>query len=191
VDLGAHIGTFSLYAAALGHEVVAVDASGRNMALLRASIDINGFDRMHPIQAAVSDARGFLEVTEFGAYGVVAIPRLDWPTVRVPSITLDGLLADLGWRDADFIKMDVEGSEIAALRGMQRLTSTSDVPIVFESNGHTLHLYDQDPAALLQHLHRGGYRSWEIQERRLVPVQPDGPQLACVVDYVALKRPDE
>jgi FkbM family methyltransferase len=191
VDLGAHIGTFSLYAAALGHEVVAVDASRRNMALLRASVGINGFDGVHPIHAAVSDAPGFLEFTEFGAYGVVATPRLNWPTVRVPSITLDGLLASLGWRDADFIKMDVEGSEIAALRGMQRLTSTSDVPIVFESNGHTLHLYDQDPEALLQHLRRDGYRSWEIQGRRLIPVQPDAPQLACVVDYVALKRPDE
>ena len=191
VDLGAHIGTFSLYAAALGHEVVAVEASARNLALLRASIGLNGFDRVRAVQAAVSDAPGFVEFTEFGAYGVVATPSLGWPTVRVVSITVDGLLADLGWSDADLVKMDVEGSEIAAIRGMKRLTSVADAPIVFESNGHTLHLFEQDPAALLQHLHCAGYRSWEIHDGHLLPARPDGLQLACVVDYLALKQPAE
>jgi len=186
VDLGAHIGTFAAYAAALGHEVIAVDASECNIALLRETMKINAFDRVRAVHAAISDTPGHLEFTEFGAYGVVASPLLKWPTVRVPAVTVDQLLADSGWSDADFVKMDVEGSEMAALRGMDQLLAKGDAALVFESNGHTLHLYGQSPTALLNHLHRAQYRSWAIQGNRLVPVTPHHVQFECLVDYLAL-----
>src|SRR6516165_4106600 len=38
LDLGAHLGTFSLFAAAHGYQVLAVEASPRNAALLKATI---------------------------------------------------------------------------------------------------------------------------------------------------------
>ena len=186
VDLGAHIGTFAVYAAALGHEVIAVDASEQNIALLRETMKINAFDRVRAIHAAVSDAPGHLEFTEFGAYGIVATPLLQWPTVRVPAVTVDDLLVDCGWLDADFVKMDVEGSEMAALRGMNRLLTRGHAALVFESNGHTLHLYGESPAALLKHLAGMDYHSWEIRGNRLVPATGDDIQFECLVDYVAL-----
>ena len=43
LDLGAHIGTFSLAVAALGYEVLAVEASHRNTDVLQASIEANEF----------------------------------------------------------------------------------------------------------------------------------------------------
>jgi hypothetical protein len=49
--------------------------------LLRASIGLNGFDRVRPVRAAESDAAGFLEFTELGAYGVVA--SCTW-SIRIP-----------------------------------------------------------------------------------------------------------
>ena len=186
VDLGAHVGTFAAYAAALGHEVIAVDPSEQNIALLRETMKINAFDRVRAIHAAVSDAPGHVEFTEFGAYGVVATPLLQWPTVRVRAVTVDELLADCGWPDADFVKMDVEGSEMAALRGMNRLLAGGHAALVLESNGHTLHLYGQSPGTLLDHLHGAQYRSWAIRGNRLVPVTPHDIQFECLVDYLAL-----
>ena len=48
VDVGANLGFFSLYAAALGAEVAAFEPMPDNVALLRASICLNGFgDRLH------------------------------------------------------------------------------------------------------------------------------------------------
>jgi FkbM family methyltransferase len=188
-DLGAHIGTFSLYAASLGHAVVAVEASERNVALLRESARANGFDQIAVVQAAVSDVSGYLEFTEMGPYGLVKPPLLDWPTVRVPALTLDGLLSDRGWSDVGFVKMDVEGSEVAALRGMRRLIAEeADIPFVFESNGHTLHLFGESPGRLLAAMHLAGYRTWEIGDRHLIPVASQDLQYQCVVDYLALKR---
>src|SRR5262245_18639865 len=43
LDLGTHVGSFTLAAAALGYEVVGVEASPRNAALLKASLEKNGF----------------------------------------------------------------------------------------------------------------------------------------------------
>src|SRR5262245_45259683 len=55
LDLGTHIGSFTLAAAALGYEVVGVEASPRNAALLRASLIKNGFRKARLVHAAVSD----------------------------------------------------------------------------------------------------------------------------------------
>src|SRR5262245_56167421 len=46
LDLGCHVGIFSIAAAALGHRVVAVDASAMHTDLVRASAEVNGFDRV-------------------------------------------------------------------------------------------------------------------------------------------------
>src|SRR2546428_12593170 len=58
LDLGAHIGTFSLPAAAAGAQVTAVEASPRNGYLLRAARDQNGFATLDIIERAVDAAPG-------------------------------------------------------------------------------------------------------------------------------------
>ena len=46
------------------------------------------------------------------------VPRGD--SIRVEADTLDGILQELGIASVDFIKMDIEGSEIEALKGMRK-----------------------------------------------------------------------
>lgn len=188
-DLGADIGTFTLYAAAAGHEVIAVEASLRNVALLRESVRRNGFDRVRVVHAAVLDRTGFVEFTEFGLFGVVANPMLQWPAVRTSAVTVDDLMANAGWRSIDFVKMDIEGSEAMALRGMGQLLAGEPAPsLVFEGNGHTLHLFGETPSTLIKILDRAGYRSWMIVDESLVAVRPDGHQMVCLADYLSHKR---
>lgn len=191
-DLGAHIGTFALYAAAAGHEVLAVEASRRNAALLRESVRRNGFDRVRVVHAAVLDRPGSVDFTEFGLFGVVANPMLQWPAVSTPAVTIDGLMANAEWRDVDFVKMDIEGSEVMALRGMAQLLARDRAPaLVFESNGHTLRLFGETPTALLKILDGAGFRSWLIVDRTLVAVQADDLQMVCLADYLSRKGSTE
>jgi FkbM family methyltransferase len=110
LDLGAHVGMFALAAAAAGYEVLAVEASPRNAALLRASIERNGFDRLRLVHAAVSDRPGVLEFCQAGPYGHVLTGASE-ESVKVPAIDVDRLLAEHGWDRVDFVKMDIEGSE--------------------------------------------------------------------------------
>lgn len=189
LDLGTHVGTFTLAAAALGYEVIGVEASPQNASLLRASLQYNGFDRVHLVNAAVSDRPGTLEFSQAGPYGHVGAPDAGQTSVSVPALSIDDLLAERGWDRVDFLKMDIEGSEIAGLKGMPRLLSAPDAPTIFvESNGHTLRFFDESPAHLKAVLAGYGYRSYLIELGRLCPVQPDDFQPITCVDYLALKR---
>lgn len=190
VDLGAHIGTFALYAAACGCEVVAVEASPRNAALLAESARENGLTALRVVQAAASARAGTLDFLQLGPYGLVANAGVRGETVRVPAIAVDDLAAGLGWEQIHFIKMDIEGSEPAALMGMQRLLSRDGAPpLLFESNGHTLHLFGETPGRLLSILESLGYRCYTLGAGTLAAVTAADPQLECVVDCLAVKGP--
>ncbi|WP_406696106.1 FkbM family methyltransferase [Singulisphaera sp. Ch08] len=189
LDLGTHIGTFTLAAAALGYEVMGVEASPQNVSLLRASLQKNRFGRVHLVNAAVSDRSGTLEFSPAGPYGYVGAAGVGRSSVSIPALRVDDLLAERGWDRVDFLKMDIEGSEIAGLQGMPRLLSASNAPTVFvESNGHTLRFFDESPTRLKQLLEGYGYRSYLIEAGRLCPVQPGDFQPITCVDYLALKR---
>ena len=189
LDLGAHVGTFSLAAAALGYEVLAVEASPRNAALLQASIEANEFRQIRLIHAAVSDRSGSLEFCANGPWGHVSTGHTVVPTVRVPAVTAEQILDDHGWDRVDFVKIDIEGSEVAALEGMKRLLTGPDSPPLFvESNGHTLNFFDQTPNTLKKSLKRYGYQAFLVEPDSLVPVNEGELQPSCCVDLLALKQ---
>src|SRR5262245_43299133 len=88
VDLGAHIGLFTLTAAAAGRRVLAIEASRRNHSLLKGSVELNGFqDKVELLHAAVSNQPGELLFQELGPYGgVVAGSTCRQSGVPTPAI---------------------------------------------------------------------------------------------------------
>lgn len=189
LDLGGHIGTFALTAAALGCRVLTVEASPRNASLLRASIARNGFDQVTLVCAAVSDRPGTVDFYQAGPYGFVVSGSTDRPLVRVPAVTVDALLAEHGWNKVDLLKLDIEGSEVAALQGMSGLLSRPDAPpILVESNAHTLEFFGKTPHDLSAALTGHGYSIYQIEPQQLVPLPVDHLQLECVTDLLAAKE---
>lgn len=190
LDLGGHVGTFALAAAAMGHRVVVVEASPRNAMLLAESIRRNGFeDRMTLIHAGISDRPGTLEFSVDGPYGHVATGPTGHPITRVPAVRGDDLLARIGWDTVDYIKLDVEGSEVAALRGLAKLLARPDAPPIFvESNSHTLNLFKLAPRDLKNALAAAGYRLHRAAPGSLVPVLTAEIQPEICVDYLAFKQ---
>jgi FkbM family methyltransferase len=190
VDLGAHIGTFALAAAAAGCYVTAVEASPVNVRLLEASIRENDFDRVEVISAAVSDRPGKLRFVEMGPFGQLCGDDYGGPSIEVPAVTLDGLLEKIGWDRVDYVKIDIEGAELAAFRGMVGLLSRPAGPaIVYESNDHILYSHEQSSADLIGFLESFGYTSYSVRERTLRPASPDSLQIPTVADYIAVKDP--
>ena len=189
LDLGAHIGTFSLFAAALGHTLLAVEASPDNSVLLEASVSRNRFDNLTVVSVAVSNRPAMLEFIQAGPYGFVANPSQRTPAISVPGVTVDELLASLNWRNVDIIKMDIEGSEVAAIEGMANLLSAPKAPmILYESNGHTLNFFGETPNSLMAALEAFGFRCYLIQANQLIPVQSSELQPECNVDCLAAKQ---
>lgn len=188
LDLGAHVGTFALFAASVGCRVLAVEASPRNAALLRASAERNGFRDLDVVETAVGAVPGTVRFVQAGPYGFVAGAHVGDPTVEVPVTTPDDVLAKAGWGGVEFVKMDIEGSEVAALKGMSRLLrGPAPPPVVFESNGHTLALLGQAPSDVRVILAEAGYRCYLLRAPALIPVEPADLQPECNVDYLALR----
>jgi FkbM family methyltransferase len=190
VDLGAHIGTFSLAAAAAGCHVAAVEASPHNVRLLEQSVRENGFDDVRVVSAAVSDRPGRLRFVEMGPFGQVCDDDYGGPSIDVRAVRLDDLLEEIGWDRVHYLKIDVEGAELAAFRGMERLLSSSAAPtIVYESNGHILHSHDLSSADLIAFLDAHGYASHSVRDQTLRPVRASDLQIPTVADYLAVKDP--
>jgi FkbM family methyltransferase len=198
VDLGAHIGTYALPAAAMGCRVLAVEGSARNVELLEAAKAENGFDQMTVVHAAASDRAGRLVFTPCGPHGHVtpAVESADLPRGEVRAVAVDDLLAELGWDHVDFVKMDIEGWEPQALKGMERLLRRDDAPLVmFESNSCGLEFYHRTTSEVLATLESLGYTNYLVDHHehgRLIPVKAGYVQPEAVMDYLAARRlPDD
>jgi FkbM family methyltransferase len=189
LDLGCHVGQFALTAAALGHEVLAVDGSPRNADLLRASARLNGLANLHVVNCAVGAATALAAFCEDGPHGSVAgagVPRR--VTLHVPVLSAETLLSGMGWDRLALVKIDVEGYEIEALAGLRRFLAGPAAPaVIYESNAHTLDFFRRTPGDLHRALTGQGYRIYQIGEKRLTACEPDDFQGPTCVDYLAVK----
>ena len=197
LDLGAHLGTYALPAAALGCRVIAVEGSARNVELLTAAAAHNRFSQVTVIHAAASDRSGRLMFTPWGPHGHVTAPVEGghMPRVEVRAVAVDDLLRELSCEHVDFVKMDIEGWEPQAVQGMRQLLSRKAPLVMFESNAAGLEHYGRKPGEVLAALEGFGYRNYLIDHHdpgRLVPVSAGDVQPECVMDYLAARSlPDD
>jgi len=191
VDLGSHLGTFSLSAAAAGAQVISVDGSPRHADLLRRAADRNGLP-VRAVHGAITGADA--PAAMLGTSIHTRLARSDeapHAAVReVPSVTVDALMRESGWDRVEVVKMDIEGNEPSALRGMERTFARGVRPaIVLECNAGLLPLFGSSPAALRCVLEELGYRLFQIdhlQPGTLVPTDATAVQTECVIDLLAL-----
>ena len=190
LDLGAFIGCFSLPIAALGYRVLAFEANSTSLSLLRASIEKNGFaDLIEVFEGAVCHEAGRVPFHEDGPHGFVLYDDLQMEqSTLVSAMTVDEVLARTAVDDGFFVKMDVEGSEVAALSGMKGLIQSGSVhAFVYEANGFRLMQNEASPQMLKKLFIEHGYESYLLMPHRLVPVEPTDFQPSNVVDYLAVK----
>jgi len=188
LDIGAHVGTFSLAAAAVGALCLAIEASPENAALLRASAARNGFTNITVVEAVASDSPGQIRFHAHGPWGQVALAD-DEMAVTTAAVSLADLLGTLSWSPLAFVKMDVEGWELQVLKGMTDvLADASAPPLLYECNGHTLWPFGATPEDLVRAVAELGYTSYMVDDGRLVEVGVDDFQPQTLVDYLAVKR---
>lgn len=126
LDLGANVGSYSLlFAKLVGPEgrVISFEPGPKSFDLLKQNIAANGYTNIEAVNAAVSDRNGDAElfVCPTGESDNRLEGVLDrssgWPSVTVRCYTVDDYLQD---QRIDMVKIDIQGSEFAALRGMRR-----------------------------------------------------------------------
>jgi FkbM family methyltransferase len=124
LDVGAGIGTDTLiFSRAVGPagRVIAIEAHPRTFAMLQATCRWNRLDNVSPVNCAVMDrsCRVYIEDQKKHDENTVSLERAaKHLSTPIRGVALDELCRELGVGQIDFIKMNIEGAERFAIRGM-------------------------------------------------------------------------
>lgn len=166
IDAGAHIGYFSLLAAHLvgpRGRVYAFEPAPANYDLLARNIRLNRYSNIVAVQKAVSDVE---ESATLYLHDDSVAHSLRAQTFGVPSraiavdvTTIDRVLEREGWPPVHLVKLDVEGAEAAALRGMRETRRRNrDACLIVEYIPHFLRQNGEDPRQFLDVLRAADFR---------------------------------
>ncbi|MFH1888963.1 MAG: FkbM family methyltransferase [Candidatus Omnitrophota bacterium] len=138
VDIGANIGYYTLLFAELvgkGGKVFAFEPNPDNFSLLSKNVSANGFENVVLVNKAVSDMTGpiklYISKRNCGDHRIYDYGERR-RVIEVGSVRLDDYFRDFEGK-IDFIKMDIQGAELLAVRGMPSLLEKNkDIKMVTE-----------------------------------------------------------
>jgi len=172
IDLGADIGYYTLLAAKLVGKnggVFAFEPAPDNYALLTKNIALNGYKNVVPVQKAVSSENGQLKLFLCDYESMLSNLYTSYDErgkfVMVDTIPLDEFFRDKDL-PIDFIKMDVEGAEMATLEGMTNIIEKNrNLKILVEVHADLLRKAGSSREEFLNKLIGYGFKLYAINER--------------------------
>jgi FkbM family methyltransferase len=164
LDLGAHIGLFSVQLArSVGPSgrVISFEPVPGTAAVLRETIRYNGVEPVVSVrQAALSGRCGEVELFETGdeCSNASSLVRTDRTrgSVRVAATTLDDVVDEERLAVA-VVKMDIEGAELEVLEGASALLSVQRPAMTIEVHPRELRASGRDPKEVFDVLVDHGY----------------------------------
>lgn len=125
-DIGANVGCFSLTASfCVGDsgKVYAFEPVGKVYTRLNENIELNRLKNISAIPKAIYEKNTILRFylasqENLGMSSIHKHDTMSGEVVEIKAISLDSFMDSNNIKKADFIKIDIEGSELHALRGM-------------------------------------------------------------------------
>ena len=169
LDLGANIGYYALMAARIvgpTGRVICIEPDPRNLEVLRRNVALNRLENIVEIHGvAASDTSGTATMYKATASNLNTLvepsqrARSTDPgqKVTVETVTLDAFMAARGGR-LNFLRMDIEGFEVDALRGGLKTLQASPAPckILLETHAQ-MYGPERDFGAVLRQLFSMGF----------------------------------
>ena len=146
LDIGANFGLYTLLAAKRGAQVFAIEPDPGNARMLRHNVSLNGLEKqvmIFEMAATETDKALPLYRTQLNS-GESNIMEKGFLAGTIQGRTIDSL----NLPPIDVCKMDIEGSELMALKGMQRTLERSPQVKLFVEYAEVF----RDSQALLQYL---------------------------------------
>ena len=118
IDIGANIGSFSIYSAYKGAEVYAIEPEPHNLEALKNNIALNNMqDKIHVLPYGISYNKGTGVISDDGG-GSSIIDTCIGSEIELMSFDIMFELYNL--QEVDILKIDVEGSEVEIILGASK-----------------------------------------------------------------------
>src|ERR671921_1565097 len=148
VDIGAHIGRYTVIASkrvGANGKVIAIEADPSNFEMLNRNIELNRLENITTMNYAAFSKETKLKLylpagDIFTKYNTI-MSNWIWVKpedkyVEVNANTLDNLLQQIGIKQVNWIKIDVEGAEFEVLKGAHNLLLNSkNIVLLMEVHG--------------------------------------------------------
>ncbi|MFH1367048.1 MAG: FkbM family methyltransferase [Patescibacteria group bacterium] len=121
IDAGAYLGGFTLMAAKkVGKKgkVIAFEPDPQNFNILQKNVQNSNFSNIILINKAILNKIG---QTNFFPNNSKSIVNNQSAGIKIQTTTLDNEITKIGLITIDFVKMDIEGSELEAFEGMRKM----------------------------------------------------------------------
>jgi FkbM family methyltransferase len=179
IDAGANIGYFTLIASDIvggNGRVFAFEPDRTTFSTLLKNIRTNSCGNVVAFMKAVSDRTGNTTMVINSANrgeNQVGVTSKSSPTIGVSCLALD----DLGISEVNLIKLDIEGGEGHAIRGMKRIIEANEnLKLIMELSPSLLERHGTSPVGLLRYLQSSGFHAQLLTPTRSV----DMPNAALV-----------
>lgn len=179
-DIGANIGYFSLIAAnnAPTSKIISFEPVKNLFQKLRENISINSIGNITAVNAAIGELNEEKELfisadDNLGMSSFQPPENFSGRKEKVKVISIDSWFKTARLSRVDLIKLDIEGSELAALKGMQEVLHNFKPLIIAEINPDTLGLFNLTPVDIFAYLNKLEFNGYGISERgKLEQVKP-------------------
>lgn len=178
IDIGAHIGLFTLAAAkrvGTSGKVYAFEPAPKSAQILRRHIFLNGCqDRVEVIPAVVSDTDGSRSFYTHGSalaaslsrenLEILSHERLENATkIEATSMTIDQF-CERQHVSPQVVKIDVEGAELLVLQGARRVLAGKHIAVFCEIHPQAMRYYGSSLHALNSYLDTIGYSALSLDQ---------------------------
>lgn len=176
-DVGGFEGVLTLFFARKASEVITYEPNPRNFERCVENVTLNALSNVRVFNRGISSDLGQLELTYDPlmpgagsgnhdishqiANSVAAARR-----VQIQVATLDSEIEKLNLPSPDFIKIDIEGMELPALRGMSRTLASNGPDLFIELHGAEPADKVTNSVAVLEFLEQAGYRIYGVENRK-------------------------
>lgn len=181
LDIGANTGWYSLIldriAGDLNVDIFAFEPEPTNFWLLDENVRRNGGKHIRLVRSAVGDCSGVAALHLFkksnrGRHSL--LPIHDGDIVQVDTVSIDGFWdrMRLGARVPRFMKIDIEGYELMALRGASRVLARCPL-VMLEYSPTYMKAGGLEPAELIELMFGHGFVAGRLQAGQLSQLNKD------------------
>ena len=173
IDIGANVGAYSLVASRLvgrSGKVIAFEPVGTIFQRLTENISLNRLTNIIAEKRAVLDNNGMIDIylsdrQNMGMSSIFHFNSESGKSEKVEAVSMDDYIEKRGISRISLIKIDIEGSEMLALKGMQRILERFHPKILIELKEETFTNSGYQAKNIIDFLVKAGYNMFIIDEQ--------------------------